>query len=115
MCHSKSHGHHGGHSHHHGALPIRPHASARGVVTPDSQPTRREVLGRLTTAGLVTAAGGLPIGSLVRAIAEENQPPPRGQAQATLFDFKKVADTNGTRMSIKPHAISVCVLHGGVP
>ena len=49
-------------------------------------------MGRLTTAGLVSAASGLPLGSLVRAIADDNQPPPRGQAQATLFDFKKVAD-----------------------
>ena len=92
MCQSKSHGHHEGHSHHHGSQPIPPRSSARGVVTPDFQPTRRQVLGRLTTAGLVSAASGLPLGSLVRAIADDNQPPPRGQAQATLFDFKKVAD-----------------------
>ena len=35
---------------------------------------------------------GLPLGSLVRAIADDNKPPPGGQARATLFDFKKVAD-----------------------
>ena len=92
MCQSKSQGNHGGHSHHHGSLPIRPHAFARGAVAPGSQPTRREVLGRLTTAGLVTAASGLPLGSLVRAMADDNQSPGRGQARATLFDFKKVAD-----------------------
>jgi cyclase len=46
----------------------------------------------LTTAGLVSAAGGLPLGSLVRAIADDKPTSPRGQAQAALFDFKKVAD-----------------------
>ncbi len=46
----------------------------------------------MTTGALVSAASGLPLGSLVRAIADDNQPPPRGPAQATLFDLKKVAD-----------------------
>jgi cyclase len=32
------------------------------------------------------------LGSLVRAIADDNKPPQSGQARATLFDFKKVAD-----------------------
>ncbi len=58
------------------------------MVTPDFQPTRRQVLGRLTTAGLVSAASGSPLGSLVKAFADDSQLPPRGQAQATLFDFK---------------------------
>ena len=92
MCQSKFHGHYDGHSHHHGSKPIRSCSAARDVVSPDFQPTRREVLGPLTTAGLVSATGGSPLGSLVRAIAEENKPPLRGQVQATLFDFKKVAD-----------------------
>jgi hypothetical protein len=39
----------------------------------------------LTSAALVSAAGGLPLGSMVKAIADDNQPAPRGQAQATLF------------------------------
>jgi cyclase len=92
MCQSNSHGHHDENPHHHGSRPIRSHSPARAVVTPDSRPTRRQVLGRLTTAGLISAAGGSPLGSLVRAVADDNQPPPRGQAQTTLFDFKKVAD-----------------------
>jgi cyclase len=92
MCQSKSPGHHDGRSHHQGSKPIQPRSLVRGVVSPDLQPTRRQVLGRLTTAGLVSAAGGLPLGSLVKAIAEDNQPPPPGQARATLFEFKKIAD-----------------------
>jgi hypothetical protein len=92
MCQSKSPGHHDGRSHHQGSKPIRPRSLVRGVVSPDLQPTRRQVLGRLTTAGLVSAAGGLPLGSLVKAIADDNQPPPPGQARATLFEFKKIAD-----------------------
>jgi len=46
----------------------------------------------LATAGLVTAASGLPWGSLVRALAEDDQPSPGGLAPARLFDLKKVAD-----------------------
>ncbi len=92
MCQSKSRGHHDGHSHHHDSEPIRPRSSARGAVTPDFQPTRRQVLGRLTAVGLVSAASGSPLGSLVTAIADDQKPPPRGQTQPTLFDFKKVAD-----------------------
>ena len=44
------------------------------------------------TGGLVSAASGFQLGSLVRAFADDNQPPPRGQAQAALFDIKRVAD-----------------------
>ena len=91
MCQSKSHGRHDGRSHHHGGEPMRPRSLVRGVASPDIQPTRRQVLGRLTTAGLVSAAGGLALGSLVKAIADDNPRAPRGQAQATLFEFKKVA------------------------
>jgi glyoxylase-like metal-dependent hydrolase (beta-lactamase superfamily II) len=46
----------------------------------------------LTTAGLVAAASGLSWGSLVQALAEDDQPPPGGPAPARLFDLKKVAD-----------------------
>jgi cyclase len=49
-------------------------------------------LGRLTTGGLVSVASGLPLGSLVRAFADDDELQPRGQAQATLFDFKMVAE-----------------------
>ena len=54
--------------------------------------TRRQALGRLKTAGLVAAAGGLPWGSLVRACADDGQAPATGPAAARLFDLKKVAD-----------------------
>ena len=73
-------------------IPIITVASRFAPLHVSLQPTRRQVLGGLTTAGLVLAASGLPLGSLVKAIADDNQPPPRGPAQATLFDFKKVAD-----------------------
>jgi glyoxylase-like metal-dependent hydrolase (beta-lactamase superfamily II) len=46
----------------------------------------------LTTAGLVAATSGLSWGSLVRALAEDNQPAPGGPSAARLFDLKKVAD-----------------------
>ncbi len=92
MCQSNSPGHHHGHSHHHASGAVSPRSAGRGVISRESQPTRREILGRLATAGLVAAGGGLPLGSVVRAIADDKQPAPRGQAQATLFDFKKVAD-----------------------
>ena len=92
MCQSKSHGHHHGHSHHHGGETIRPGSPSAGADSRLSQPNRRQVLGRLTTAGLVSVAGSLPFGSLVRAIAAEGEVRTRGQAQAKLFDFKKVAD-----------------------
>ncbi len=92
MCQSNSHGHHDGHSHHHDRTPARPRSAARAADSPDFQPTRRQVLGRLTTAGLVSATGGLPLGSLVKAIADDKQPPSSGQPQATQFDFRKVAD-----------------------
>jgi len=46
----------------------------------------------LTTAGLATATGGLPWGSLVRARAQDELPSPGGLAPSRLFDLKKVAD-----------------------
>jgi len=55
------------------------------------QTTRRQVLGRLTTAALVAAASCSPWGSSVRALAEEDQPP-GVLAPARLFDLTKVAD-----------------------
>ena len=42
-------------------------ARAHHDAVEPSRPTRRQVLGRLKTAGLVAAASGLPWGSLVRA------------------------------------------------
>ena len=47
------------------------------------------------------------MGSLVRAIADDKQARPRGQAQATLFDFKKVADGIYVAIS-KPTAMLNC-------
>ncbi len=92
MCQSKAHGHHTGHSHHHDNETIPSRSTVRGAAKPDVQQTRRQMLGQLTTAGLLSAASGSPLGSLVRAIGEEQQTPLPGQGRATLFDFKKVAD-----------------------
>ena len=92
MCQSKSHGHHEDHSHHHGSRPMPPPASARGNARDGDQLTRRHVLRGLTTAGLVTAASGSPLGSLVRTVADQDQPLPGSQGPAKLFDLKKVAD-----------------------
>jgi cyclase len=92
MCQSKSHGHHHGHAHDHGGRLTLPTSPAPRRRTRGDQPTRRQVLGQWATAGLVSAAGGLPLGSLVRAVGADNQPGPGGPARATLFDFKKVAD-----------------------
>ncbi len=44
------------------------------------------------TAGLLSTASGSPLKSLVKTFVDDNPAPPRGQARATLFDFKKVAD-----------------------
>ena len=44
------------------------------------------------TAGLLSTASGSPLESLVKTFADDNPALPRGQARATLFDFKKVAD-----------------------
>ncbi|HKI20550.1 MAG TPA: MBL fold metallo-hydrolase [Isosphaeraceae bacterium] len=92
MCQTKSRGHQEDHSHYHRSRPNPPLFSARHNAVEPYQPTRRQVLGRLATAGLVTAASGLPWGSLVRALAEDDQPSPGGLAPARLFDLKKVAD-----------------------
>jgi cyclase len=92
MCQTKSRGYHEDHSHHHRSRENPPRFSVPHNAVESYQPTRRHVLGRLTTAGLVTAASGLPWGSLVRALAEGDQSPLGGLAPATLFDFKKVAD-----------------------
>ncbi len=62
------------------------------MVANSSHSSRRQLLRGLTTAGLVSAAGGLPLGSLVKAVADDKQPPLGGPAKPTLFDFKKVAD-----------------------
>ncbi len=92
MCQSNFRGHHHHHSHHHDSQVIRTHSPARSVLTPEFQPTRRQVLGQLMTAGLLSAASGSPLESLVKTFPDDNPVPPRGQARATLFDFKKVAD-----------------------
>src|SRR5205823_4188890 len=44
------------------------------------------------TAGLAAAASNLPWGSLVRALADDGQPPPGSPGPTKLFDLKKVAD-----------------------
>ena len=107
MCQSNSRGHHHDHSHHQGSQPIRAHSSARVLVTPDFHPTRRQVLGQLMTAGVLCAASDSPLESLVKTFADDNPAPPRGQARATLFDFKKVA--NGIYGAIaKPTAMLNC-------
>jgi cyclase len=92
MCQTKSQGHHEDHSHHHRSRANQSHFSAHHDAVEPSQPTRRQVLGRLKTAGLVAAASGLPWGSLVQALADDGQPPPVGPAPARLFDLKKVAE-----------------------
>ena len=92
MCQTKSRGHHEDHSHHHHSRPNPPLFSTRHDAVESYQPNRRQVLGRLATAGLVTAASGLPLGSLVRALAEDDPPRPGGPAPARLFDLKKVGD-----------------------
>ena len=91
MCQANSHGHHGLHSHPHRSRPNQLHRSARHDAVEPDQPTRRQVLGRLKTAALVTATSGLPWGSLVRR-SSAGQPPSVGTASARLFDLKKVAD-----------------------
>jgi glyoxylase-like metal-dependent hydrolase (beta-lactamase superfamily II) len=92
MCQSKSHSHREGHSHHYVGQPLSLRSSIRAVGSPGSQPTRRQVLRLLTASGIVSAGSASPLGSLFGALAEASQPPARGPAQATLFDFKKVAD-----------------------
>lgn len=92
MCQTKSHGHHEDHSHHHHHQPNPSLGSAHQHSVEPDRPTRRQVLGRLTTAGLVAAASGLSPGSLVRALAEQDQPSPGGSTTAKLFEIKKVAD-----------------------
>jgi glyoxylase-like metal-dependent hydrolase (beta-lactamase superfamily II) len=94
MCQSKAHSHHAGqsHHHHHGSDPVSARSSHPDMAARDAEPTRRQVLRQLATVGLFTAAHGLQIASPIRAIAAPSQPAPRGPSQATLFDFKKVAD-----------------------
>ena len=92
MCQSKVHGHHAQHPHHHGSETTPSRSPVSGVAGPVVRTTRRQVLGQLTTAGLLSAAGGLPLGSLVRAVGAEHQRPLDGPGRAALFDFKKVAD-----------------------
>src|SRR5262249_34750424 len=92
MCQTKSQGHHADHHHHDHGRPSPSRHLARHDAVERSQPTRRQVLGRLKSAGLVAAASGLPWGSLVRALADDGQPPPGGPDPTKLFDLKRVAD-----------------------
>jgi glyoxylase-like metal-dependent hydrolase (beta-lactamase superfamily II) len=90
MCQTHRRGHHEDHSPHHPDGSNAQRFSARHN-TESNQPTRRHVLGRITTTGLATAASGLTWGSLVRAPAEEDQPSSAGLAPASLFDLHQVA------------------------
>src|SRR5262249_18129216 len=91
MCQSRSHGHHHDHHHPHRNQPDRQRASAGHDIGEPSRLTRRQALGRLKAAGLVAAASGSPWGAIVRAGADDGQPPAAGAATAKLFDFKMVA------------------------
>jgi glyoxylase-like metal-dependent hydrolase (beta-lactamase superfamily II) len=91
MCQTKSRGQHEGRSHDHHGGPNPRLISARESAVEPHQSTRRDVLRHLTAVGLVTAATGRPRGSLVRAVVEEDQPPPAGLAPARLFDLKQIA------------------------
>ena len=92
MCQTKSRGHHSDHPHHDPSRPNPSRLLARHFAVERSQPTRRQVLGRLKTAGLVAAASGLPWGPLVRTLADDGQPPPSSPGPTKLFDLKRVAD-----------------------
>ena len=84
MCQPNARGGRVHHHHHHQGDPAgRPRVPARS--------TRREFLGRWTAAGLL-AAGGIPAGWPVRALADGVHPPAAGPASARLFDLKKVAE-----------------------
>jgi cyclase len=88
MCQTKSHGHN--HSHHHHGRPSPARPAARRDASETSRPTRRQFLEGLTVAGLIAAADGKALGSVVRTVAAEAQHSTNGRA--SLFDFKKVAD-----------------------
>jgi cyclase len=89
MCQSSSHGHH--HHHPHPNRPDRHHAHAHRHVDEPPRITRRQALGRLKAAGLVTAAaGGSHWGAIVRAVGGEAQAPAVGAAAARMFDIKRV-------------------------
>src|SRR5262245_33961576 len=92
MCQTKSQGHHPDHPHHDRSRPNPSHLVARHDAVEPPQPTRRQVLRRIKSAGLVAAASSLPWGSLVRALADDGQPPPGGPDPTKLFDLKRVAD-----------------------
>ena len=94
MCQPRSRGPHEGraHDHHHDDLTNRSLPPPHRRVGEPLRTTRREVLGHWTTAGLLAAAGGLPLGGIVRAVADDGHPPAAGPVSAGLFDLKKVAD-----------------------
>ena len=91
MCQSRSHGHHHHRRHHGQSDPFS--ISGRGDGGEPSRLTRREALGRLTTAGLATVASGLAFGPFVRAIEDDGKAAsaPAGLPGPKLFDFKQVA------------------------
>ena len=92
MCQTDCSSHQEDHRHHHHSRPNRSHPSTAHDAITSSQPTRRQVLGQLKTAGLAVAASVLPWGSPVRALADDDPPPPAGPGSVRLFDLKKVAD-----------------------
>jgi cyclase len=85
MCQSKFHGHH-----HHSQID-RTNASVHRTTGEPSRLTRRRVLGHLKAAGLAAAASGLPLGSLVRAVADDGKAATTGAGVAKLFDLERVA------------------------
>ena len=77
--------------------PLRPRAGSAAPLgaendSPDDRPTRRQVLGRLTTAGLVRGRERLADGIAGADARRRRSNPPRRPGSATLFEFKKVAD-----------------------
>jgi glyoxylase-like metal-dependent hydrolase (beta-lactamase superfamily II) len=103
MCQSNAHGSHVHHRHPDDRTG-RPQPPLHGRGGP-ARSTRREFLGRWT-AGLL-AAGGIPSGWPIRALADDGHPPAIGPAAARLFDLKKVAD--GTYAAIaQPAAMLNC-------
>ena len=70
MCQSRLHGHH---HHQHRRHTDQSHASVHRTTIEPSRLTRRQVLRGLKAIGLAAAASGLPLGSLVRAVADDGK------------------------------------------
>ena len=88
MCQSRLHGHH---HHQHRRHTDQSHASVHRTTIEPSRLTRRQVLRGLKAIGLAAAASGLPLGSLVRAVADDGKGAQKGAGVAKLFDFERVA------------------------